>query len=538
MPTKYYFDNAATTPVREEVLQEILPYFREYYGNASSIYSIAKESKKALEAARAKVAAAIGATPDEIYFTAGGSESDNMALRGVVNASKKEKKHIITTKIEHHAILHTAEFLETKGVDVTYLNVDEFGKISLEELENLRIAQTKIQAETESLRAEKAELQTELNKLQEEKSGLEAVVETLNTEKAGQQAEMEALQKAKDELQARTEVLEAEKEKALSELKSLRTEKVKLETEAEKLRAEQQELKAEADDLSVQLETQQLALAKEKEHTAARLAEWKSREDSLKTELKRKKAEAQTIFQKQQQEIRQLKQQLAALKSDHARSAGQSSLDGLKNGLGQMLFKVTGNAGRNSAGKRSEAMRQWDADSYSEERTQWRYAENPSRAEKTQGQADDYGEKSQEIVKTDYASQKNDTAVTEQGAPAAGQNMTVTAAVHPASDTISDVALDTTSDTVPAPTAPDENNLTDTVNKTADDAIAETAKACEDMQVAQEAKTQDSENADAQQKQQEKDTYYKEHVNTVNETIARAQERIAKMLQELQTEVE
>ena len=395
-----------------------------------------------------------------------------------------------------------------------------------------------LQAEAESLRAEKAELQTELNKLQEEKSGLEAAVETLNTEKAGQQAEMEALQKAKDELQARTEVLEAEKEKALSELKSLRTEKVKLETEAEKLRAEQQELKAEADDLSVQLETQQLVLAKEKEHTAARLAEWKSREDSLKTELKRKKAEAQTIFQKQQQEIRQLKQQLAALKSDHVRSAGQSSLDGLKNGLGQMFFKVTGNAGRNSAGKRSEAMRQWDADSYSEERTQWGYAENPSRAEKTQGQADDYREKSQEIVKTDYASQKNDTAVTEQGAPAAGQNMTVTAAVHPASDTISDVALDTTSDTVPAPTAPDENSLTDTVNKTTDDAIAEAAKACEDMQAAQEAKTQDPENADVQQKQQEKDTYYKEHVNTVNETIARAQERIAKMLQELQTEVE
>ena len=324
----------------------------------------------------------------------------------------------------------------------------------------------------------------------------------------------------------------------MSELKSLRTEKVKLETEAEKLRAEQQKLKVEADDLSVQLETQQLALAKEKEHTAARLAEWKSREDSLKTELKRKKAEAQTIFQKQQQEIRQLKQQLAALKSDHARSAGQSSLDGLKNGLGQMFFKVTGNAGRNSAGKRSEAMRQWNADSYSEERTQWGYAENPSRAEKTQGQADDYREKSQEIVKTDYASQRNDTAVTEQGAPAAGQNMTVTAAVHPASDTISDVALDTTSDTVPAPAALDENSLTDTVNKTTDDVIAEAAKACEDMQAAQEAKTQDSENADAQQKQQEKDTYYKEHVNTVNETIARAQERIAKMLQELQTEVE
>lgn len=409
---------------------------------------------------------------------------------------------------------------------------------ALEGLENLRTEQTKIQAEAESLRAEKAELQTGLNKLQEEKSGLEAAVETLNTEKTGQQAEVEALQKAKDELQARTDVLEAEKEKALAELESLRNEKVKLETEAEKLRAEQQKLKAETDDLSVQLETQQLALAKEKEHTAARLAEWKSREDSLKTELKRKKAEAQTIFQKQQQEIRQLKQQLAALKADHARSAGQSSLDGLKNGLGQMLFKVTGNAGRNSAGKRSEGMRQWDADSYSEERTQWGYAENPSRAEKPQKQAEDYREKSQENVKTDYMSQRNDAAATEQGTPAAGQNMTATAAVHPAPDTISDVALDTASDTVPAPNTPDENNLTDTVNKTTDDAIAEVTKACEDMQAAQEAKTQDSENADAQQKQQEKDTYYKEHVDTVNETIARAQERIAKMLQELQAEVE
>ena len=135
MPTKYYFDNAATTPVREEVLQEILPYFREYYGNASSIYSIAKESKKALEAARAKVAAAIGATPDEIYFTAGGSESDNMALRGVVNASKKEKKHIITTKIEHHAILHTLEQLKAEGFSITLLDVHENGMITPEQVE-------------------------------------------------------------------------------------------------------------------------------------------------------------------------------------------------------------------------------------------------------------------------------------------------------------------------------------------------------------------------------------------------------------------
>jgi len=135
MTTRIYMDNAATTPVREEVLQAILPYFREYYGNASSVYAIAKESKKALENARLQVADLIGAKPEEIYFTAGGSESDNMALRGVVNASNKEKKHIITTKIEHHAILHTAEYLEKNGIEVTYLGVDEFGKISLEELE-------------------------------------------------------------------------------------------------------------------------------------------------------------------------------------------------------------------------------------------------------------------------------------------------------------------------------------------------------------------------------------------------------------------
>ena len=137
MTTRIYMDNAATTPVREEVLQAILPYFREYYGNASSVYAIAKESKKALENARTQVANLIGAKPEEIYFTAGGSESDNMALRGVVNASKKEKKHIITTKIEHHAILHTAEYLEKKGVEVTYLGVDEFGRVSPEEVEKV-----------------------------------------------------------------------------------------------------------------------------------------------------------------------------------------------------------------------------------------------------------------------------------------------------------------------------------------------------------------------------------------------------------------
>ena len=136
MATKIYMDNAATTPVRDEVLEAILPYFKEFYGNASSVYSIAKESKKAMETARAQVAAAIGAKPEEIYFTAGGSESDNMALRGVAEAYAEKGNHIITTKIEHHAILHTAEYLEKNGVEVTYLNVDKYGRISLKELED------------------------------------------------------------------------------------------------------------------------------------------------------------------------------------------------------------------------------------------------------------------------------------------------------------------------------------------------------------------------------------------------------------------
>ncbi|WP_313526002.1 cysteine desulfurase NifS [Anaerotignum sp.] len=135
MATKIYMDNAATTPVRDEVLNTILPYFKEYYGNASSVYSIAKESKKALEKAREQVAKGIGAKADEIYFTAGGSESDNMALRGIAEAFKNKGNHIITTKIEHHAILHTCEYLEKHGYEVTYLPVDEFGKISLDELE-------------------------------------------------------------------------------------------------------------------------------------------------------------------------------------------------------------------------------------------------------------------------------------------------------------------------------------------------------------------------------------------------------------------
>ncbi|WP_317853847.1 cysteine desulfurase NifS [Chakrabartyella piscis] len=136
MATKIYMDNAATTPVRPEVLETMLPYFTEFYGNASSIYSIAKESKKAMENARNQVAEGIGATAAEIYFTGGGSESDNMALRGIAEAYATKGKHIITTQIEHHAILHTCEYLEKNGYRITYLPVDAEGKISMSDLEN------------------------------------------------------------------------------------------------------------------------------------------------------------------------------------------------------------------------------------------------------------------------------------------------------------------------------------------------------------------------------------------------------------------
>lgn len=129
-----YFDNAATTPIRPEVYAEIKPYIEEFYGNASSIYSIARESKKAIDKAREQVANALSAKPEEIFFTGCGSESDNWVLKGVSNALKDKGNHIITTCIEHHAILHTCEFLEQNGFEVTYLPVDEYGKISIEDL--------------------------------------------------------------------------------------------------------------------------------------------------------------------------------------------------------------------------------------------------------------------------------------------------------------------------------------------------------------------------------------------------------------------
>ncbi|MFR4352359.1 MAG: cysteine desulfurase NifS [Roseburia sp.] len=129
-----YMDNAATTPVRPEVLEAMLPYFTEKFGNPSSMYSISAENKKAITDAREFIAKSINTTPENIYFTAGGSESDNWALKAAVEAYASKGKHIITTKIEHHAILHTCEYLEKKGIEVTYLDVDENGFVNPEDL--------------------------------------------------------------------------------------------------------------------------------------------------------------------------------------------------------------------------------------------------------------------------------------------------------------------------------------------------------------------------------------------------------------------
>lgn len=131
-----YFDHAATTAVREEVLKEMLPYFSLDFGNASSIYSLGRHNKKVIENSREKVAKAINANTKEIYFTGCGSESDNLAIKGVAYANKNKGKHIITTKIEHHAVLNSCETLERQGFNVTYLNVNKEGFINLEELES------------------------------------------------------------------------------------------------------------------------------------------------------------------------------------------------------------------------------------------------------------------------------------------------------------------------------------------------------------------------------------------------------------------
>lgn len=120
-----YFDHAATTPVKEDVLNEMMPFFSTNYGNPSSIYSIGRRSKKAINLARTRVAKAIGCGEKEIYFTSCGSESDNLAIKGVAYANKEKGNHIITSKIEHPAVLNTCKRLEEEGFEITYLNVDE-----------------------------------------------------------------------------------------------------------------------------------------------------------------------------------------------------------------------------------------------------------------------------------------------------------------------------------------------------------------------------------------------------------------------------
>lgn len=131
-----YLDYSATTPVKKEVLEEMLPYFTEKFGNPSSLYGLGLSAKSDLNQARSKVAKLIGADEREIYFTSSGTEADNWAVIGAVRAKKTKGNHIITSKIEHHALLHTCEYLEKEGFEVTYLDVDREGRISLEDLEN------------------------------------------------------------------------------------------------------------------------------------------------------------------------------------------------------------------------------------------------------------------------------------------------------------------------------------------------------------------------------------------------------------------
>ena len=132
---KVYMDNAATTRVTEPVFEAMQPYFCECYGNPSSVHAFGRASKKAIDRAREQVAQAIGAKPGEIYFTGCGTESDNWAVRGCAYARRDRGRHIITSQIEHHAILHTCQQLEKEGFRVTYLPVDEFGLVHPEELE-------------------------------------------------------------------------------------------------------------------------------------------------------------------------------------------------------------------------------------------------------------------------------------------------------------------------------------------------------------------------------------------------------------------
>ena len=137
-----YFDYSATTPVDKEVLNEMIPYFTNEFGNPSSIYSYGRESRKSIELARANIASLIGADSKEVFFTGGGSEADNWAIKGVAMALKNKGNHIITTKIEHHAVLHVCAYLEEHGFKITYLPVDKYGLIGIEDLRNAITEQT------------------------------------------------------------------------------------------------------------------------------------------------------------------------------------------------------------------------------------------------------------------------------------------------------------------------------------------------------------------------------------------------------------
>ena len=134
MKKMIYLDNAATTPTAPEVIEAMLPFYERRYGNPSALYDLGQKSHDAIEESRQIIAQSIGAQPEEIYFTAGGSESDNWALKCTAEAYANKGNHIITTKIEHHAILHTAEYLEKRGFEITYLDVDEDGKVKLDDL--------------------------------------------------------------------------------------------------------------------------------------------------------------------------------------------------------------------------------------------------------------------------------------------------------------------------------------------------------------------------------------------------------------------
>lgn len=130
-----YFDHAATTAVKPEVLEAMLPYFSENYGNPSSIYTLGQQSRQAVETARQQVATALGCTPREIYFTGCGSEADNWAIKGAAFANRRKGNHIITSAIEHHAVLHTCQYLEKQGFEVTYLPVNQYGEVSPADVE-------------------------------------------------------------------------------------------------------------------------------------------------------------------------------------------------------------------------------------------------------------------------------------------------------------------------------------------------------------------------------------------------------------------